>query len=1099
MMKRSRRIALLSACALFLGMTGGSLQAAVYDSTGMSGQPAASEEETGQTVYLLPGDSVANTDLEIDGEPAGTGMLDDGSEGWKNTSGRVYELYVMVEEPDIEEKVWEDYDETESSDYGESWEAAEEESTEPYVWYGLSAVGGTVEAFQASLAEPSEISYHLPEDAVYTYTDESGNSGQVSSREITAGAYYEDTTVTLIAEDTRDGLQFQKWAVYRVEGSSLIPVSDEGIQSDLDLTPDELSSSSLAYNVTGTNYRIVFMPVYAAQEVSEDTYAGEGGEEAGGDTSWDGNQEEAGGDTSWDDNQEEAGDDASVVVIPDQNTVENTAENTAESNEASPAQESGTGYQVDPETGYTIDPQTGYLIDPSTGYPIEPDTGYLIDRTTGNRIDPATGQVVSEEEEEISILDNAQEGVLEIVSSDEYSTGGDDNTQQTAEEQKQQPAEEQKQQPAEEQKQQPAEEQEQQTAEEQEQQPAEEQKQQTAEEQEQQPVEEQEQQPVEEKEQQTAEEQKQQPVEEQEQQPVDEQEQQPAEEQEQQEPQLGAQAESDPATEQETVSTPAAGAEPEEASAYAISLTDADTDPAGTTEAVTGTTITVRAAGKEADGLVFSGWTVEGLELSEEQRTQSVIQFSMPDTDVSLAAQYKEKTETVTALHAAFENVEAVDNGDGSVQTEVKDGATVTVVAAAAPEGQEFREWKVSAQGAVTTSDTTEPVLQVTVADSDVTVEPVYAAQVQTDLTLTVNSGSAAETGPYVQGQEVTITADDPESGMRFSSWIVDDAGNGSITDEYSSATTFTMGDADAVVSADYEKIPYKLTVNSGSGSGTYFDGDEVVISADTPKKGYRFDYWTITGGSGEIDSETSAETVFTMEASDATVLANYEKIPYTLTVKNGSGSGTYTKGTVTDIAPNFPASGKEFDHWEKTSGKIKITDSQKYYTTVKMKASDATVTAVYKDGPNPNHNTITGLENGVEYLKSTTLTFTAVGAGMENNNPNPGDYRYRPVSYQIGSVGGSWTASPYTTSMAINAVGDYTLTVTYAKDVYDGSSWNADGTTVTKSVTFHVVNALSVQTGDSSPLLPLAITSGVALAIILILIVVLLRRRRKH
>ena len=80
---------------------------------------------------------------------------------------------------------------------------------------------------------------------------------------------------------------------------------------------------------------------------------------------------------------------------------------------------------------------------------------------------------------------------------------------------------------------------------------------------------------------------------------------------------------------------------------------------------------------------------------------------------------------------------------------------------------------------------------------------------------------------------------------------------------------------------------------------------------------------------------------------------------------------------------------------------------------------------------------------------------------------------------------------------MAINAVGDYTLTVTYAKDVYDGSDWAADGTTVTRSITFHVVNALSVKTGDSSPLIPLAIAGGAALAVIIILIIVLRKRRK--
>ena len=58
----------------------------------------------------------------------------------------------------------------------------------------------------------------------------------------------------------------------------------------------------------------------------------------------------------------------------------------------------------------------------------------------------------------------------------------------------------------------------------------------------------------------------------------------------------------------------------------------------------------------------------------------------------------------------------------------------------------------------------------------------------------------------------------------------------------------------------------------------------------------------------------------------------------------------------------------------------------------------------------------------------------------------DPGDYRYRPTGYQIGTVTGNWNNAPCTTSMAINAVGQYTLTVNYAKDVFDGKTWNPDG-----------------------------------------------------
>jgi hypothetical protein len=156
------------------------------------------------------------------------------------------------------------------------------------------------------------------------------------------------------------------------------------------------------------------------------------------------------------------------------------------------------------------------------------------------------------------------------------------------------------------------------------------------------------------------------------------------------------------------------------------------------------------------------------------------------------------------------------------------------------------------------------------------------------------------------------------------------------------------------------------------------------------------------------------------------------------------------------------------------------------------------TVKAVYKDGPSTDNNLILDLVAGGEYYVGSTIKFTASGAGMDNDGVNPGDYRYRPTGYQIGNVTGSWQGSPYTTSMAIKAVGEYTLKVTFAKEVYDGENWTADGTTDTKSVTFYVVNDTSVATGDDTPIATIAAIAGGALLVFLILLVVLIRRRRR-
>lgn len=366
-----------------------------------------------------------------------------------------------------------------------------------------------------------------------------------------------------------------------------------------------------------------------------------------------------------------------------------------------------------------------------------------------------------------------------------------------------------------------------------------------------------------------------------------------------------------------------------------------------------------------------------------------------------------------------------------------------------------------------------------------------------------ITSDSNKASGAYLAGTSLAVKANDAPAGKVFDGWtfsepsllkeVPGDLTQVALSFELKSPLTAS---ANLTVTANYKDIMYNLTVTSGSGTGQYAASTPATITADAPKEGYRFSGWTIASGTGTFADQKAATTTFTC-SSDASVQANYEPIPYKITVKDGKPSGTYTIGQKVSLQADYPAAGKEFDKWTVTSGKIELGDKSSYYSTATVKASDATITAVYKNGPDPANNAISGLQNDMEYLKSSTLTFNAVGAGMDNTNPNPGDYRYRPTGYQIGSVTGSWTQAPYQTSMAINAVGDYTLTVIYAKDVYDGNTWKADGTTDQKSITIHVVNTLSVKTGDTSPIIPLAIVAAAALAAIILLVVIRKKNRK--
>ena len=368
------------------------------------------------------------------------------------------------------------------------------------------------------------------------------------------------------------------------------------------------------------------------------------------------------------------------------------------------------------------------------------------------------------------------------------------------------------------------------------------------------------------------------------------------------------------------------------------------------------------------------------------------------------------------------------------------------------------------------------------------------------------DKGDGAGNQYYAEaGATITVTAAEYEN-LVFTGWNVtrDDSGQAIAVSELDTdylSGTFIMPNSSVTVEAVYEELEYnQVQVINGSGSGTYSEGEYVEIQANDAPEGQRFKKWTVITGSVTLDDAGSDVTGFIMNAEPVQVKAEYEMIPYTLTVKNGSGSGTYTMGQTIDLTANYPASGKVFAGWVVTSKSGAVAAADRYYSSITMPAADVTVEATYKDGPSPDYNRIDNIEQGGEYLRGTELSFTAVGNGMNNSNPNPGDYRYRPTGYQIGGVTGSWNSasSGYSVRMQITTVGQYTLSVTYAKDVFDGNNWVADGTTDTKSVTFNVVNALSVQTGDATPIWQMAVIAAAALIIIVILVVVVVKRRRR-
>ena len=142
---------------------------------------------------------------------------------------------------------------------------------------------------------------------------------------------------------------------------------------------------------------------------------------------------------------------------------------------------------------------------------------------------------------------------------------------------------------------------------------------------------------------------------------------------------------------------------------------------------------------------------------------------------------------------------------------------------------------------------------------------------------LNVNNGSGS--GSYAAGAKVTISANAPSSGQTFDKWVVN-SGSPSIANAAASSTTLTMPAGAVTVSAMYKgttTTKYTLTVNSGSGGGSYTAGTKVAISANAPTSGQTFDRWVVNSGTASIANATASSTTLMMPAGAVTVAATYK------------------------------------------------------------------------------------------------------------------------------------------------------------------------------------------------------------------------------
>ena len=307
---------------------------------------------------------------------------------------------------------------------------------------------------------------------------------------------------------------------------------------------------------------------------------------------------------------------------------------------------------------------------------------------------------------------------------------------------------------------------------------------------------------------------------------------------------------------------------------------------------------------------------------------------------------YKASADTIVTIpdgDKITRNV-TVTNGIGGGTYEV--GASVTITANAAESGYVFAGWTISG---VSVADTKQAEITFVMPESDVMAVANFNA---IQYSVVVDGGTSDVTNA-IKGATVSITANDAPIGQAFDKWEII-SGGVTLADVTSINTTFTMLTSDVSVKAIYKKVVYNIVVQGGvaikSNSivriATY--GEVIAVKCGNLAEGIVFDKWTATGV--VFADANSAETTFTMPASDVTIVAHTKAATsYVVSIGDGIGGGNYYVGKTVTITASTAPEGMEFDKWVIVSGSVTLADANNATTTFVMPSGDVEIKATYK------------------------------------------------------------------------------------------------------------------------------------------------------
>ena len=202
-------------------------------------------------------------------------------------------------------------------------------------------------------------------------------------------------------------------------------------------------------------------------------------------------------------------------------------------------------------------------------------------------------------------------------------------------------------------------------------------------------------------------------------------------------------------------------------------------------------------------------------------------------------------------------------------------------------------------------------------------------------------------------------------------------------------------------------KETHTLTVQNGTGSGSYLERAEISITADTAPTGQGFSGWTVVSGTPYQEPTSSSTTTIKLGQSDVVVRAEYKNLRgIRVTTNAGNVDYTILEDNYQEINAGNPPSGQVFSHWEVTSGDASVSNPYASTTTVYAHTQNSIVVARYTSTPTFSISMINGyVWNGSNWVENTTLVRGSTNTIKLKQGSVPTGYQFYKWNIYVNGV----------------------------------------------------------------------------------------------